>query len=85
MTDQTHLEQPRRHVARNDPEHGTEEQVDLPVIMPCPFDQDHGVALIEIDVGLWVVHCRICNAMGPHENDSQTKHEAISRWNARAF
>lgn len=56
------------------------------MIKDCPFcgatekDED-GVALDEIDLGIWAVVCHACRAIGPHQDGAQDQKQAINRWN----
>lgn len=56
------------------------------MIKNCPFcggstKEEPGVALDEIEIGIWAVVCNACKAVGPHRDGKQDREQAVRRWN----
>lgn len=52
---------------------------------PCPFCGSKKLKLENIGgMSYWLVECKDCKADGPHEQDDEREHAAVSRWNERA-
>lgn len=53
------------------------------IINPCPFCGHDDVEVDEIELGIIVICCPECMAIGPHQDGTQSVEMAIEKWNKR--